>query len=92
MIGVNDKIPLYLSGDKLRKIRDVKAQALITICPLCHMMFDINQPRIEQILSEKFGIPVLHYPQLLGLSMGINAKDLAIDELRVDASKILEIK
>jgi hypothetical protein len=29
---------------------------------------------------------------LLGLSMGINAKDLAIDELRVDASKILEIK
>ena len=91
MIGVNDKIPLYLTGDKLRNIRDVKAQALITVCPLCHMMFDINQPRIEQILSEKFEIPVLHYPQLLGLSMGINPKDLAIDQLRVDATKILKI-
>lgn len=91
MIGVNDKIPLYLSGDKLRNIKHVKAQALITVCPFCHMMFDINQPRIEQILSEKFGIPVLHYPQLLGLSMGLNPMDLAIDELRVDASKIFKI-
>lgn len=91
MVGVNDKIPLYLSGDKLRNIKDVKAQALITVCPLCHMMFDINQPRIEQILSEKFEIPVLHYPQLLGLSMGLEPKDLAIDELRVDATKLLRI-
>ncbi len=91
MVGVNDKIPLYLSGDKLRNVKDVKAQALITICPLCHMMFDINQPRIEQILSEKFEIPVLHYPQLLGLSMGLEPKDLAIDELRVDATKLLTI-
>lgn len=91
MIGVNDKIPLFLSGDKLRNIKHVKAQALITVCPFCHMMFDINQPRIEQILSEKFGIPVLHYPQLLGLSMGLNPMDLALDELRVDASKILKI-
>ena len=91
MVGVNDKIPLYLSGDKLRNIREVKAQALVTVCPLCHMMFDINQPRIEQLLSEKFELPILHYPQLLGLSMGLKPKDLAIDELRVDATKILKI-
>lgn len=89
IIGVNDKIPLYLAGDKLRNIKAVKAKALITICPFCHMMFDINQPRIEQLLSEKFQIPVLHYPQLLGLAMGLSAKDLAIDELRVNAANII---
>ena len=89
MVGVNDKIPLYLAGDKLRNVKAVDAQALITVCPLCHMMFDINQTRIEQLLSEKFGIPVLHYPQLLGLAMGFTPKELAIDELRVDATKIL---
>ncbi len=89
IIGVNDKIPLYLAGDKLTNIKAVDAQALITVCPFCHMMFDINQPRIERLLSKQFGIPVLHYPQLLGLAMGFTPKELALEELRVDASKIL---
>ena len=83
IIGVNDKIPLYLAGDKLRNLKAVQADALITVCPFCHMMFDINQPRIERLLSERFGIPVLHYTQLLGLAMGFNPKELALDTLRV---------
>jgi len=89
IIGVNDQIPLRLAGDKLRNIKAVNAEALITVCPSCHMMFDINQQRIERLLSEKFGIPVLHYPQLLGLAMGINPKELALDELRVKPTNIL---
>jgi len=92
IVGVNDKIPLYLAGDKLRNVKAVKAEALITVCPFCHMMFDINQPRIERLLSEKFGIPVLHYPQLLGLAMGFTPKEMALDELRVDATNILNTK
>jgi len=80
-----------LSREKLVHIQEAGAQALITVCPFCHMMFDINQPRIERVFNEKFGIPVLHYPQLLGLAMGINPDELALNQLRVDASKILEI-
>jgi len=89
VVGVNDKIPLYLAGDKLRNVKAVDAEALITVCPFCHMMFDINQQRIERLLSERFGIPVLHYPQLLGLAMGFTPKQMALDELRVDPTNIL---
>jgi len=89
IIGVNDQIPLQLAREKLDHIRAAGAQALITVCPFCHMMFDINQPRIERTFNETFGIPVLHYPQLLGLAMGIAPDELALKELRVDASKIL---
>ena len=92
IVGVNDKIPLHLTGDKLRNIKAVNAEALITVCPFCHMMFDINQPRIERLLNEKFGIPVLHYPQLLGLAMGLTPKELALDELRVSPTNILNKK
>ncbi len=92
IVGVNDKIPLHLAGDKLRNVKAVHAEALITVCPFCHMMFDINQPRIERLLNEKFGIPVLHYPQLLGLAMGLTPEELALDELRVDATNILNKK
>lgn len=91
IIGVNDKIPLHLTGEKLRNVKAVGAQALITVCPFCHMMFDLNQPRIERVLSEKFGVPVLHYTQLLGLAMGFSPDELGLEQLRVKASKILNL-
>lgn len=88
-VGVNDKIALELARDKLNHIKMVDAQALITICPFCHIMYDTNELRIEKMFNEQYGIPVLHYPQLLGLAMGIPAEELALSDLRVDASKIL---
>lgn len=89
-VGVSDKIALELARDKLNHIKSVGAQALITICPFCHIMYDTNELRIERMFNETYGIPVLHYTQLLGLAMGISPVELALNELRVDASKILE--
>ena len=68
----------------------VGAQALVTVCPFCHMMYDLNQPRIERTFNTKIGIPVLHYPQLLGLAMGFSPEELAINELRVKPTQLLE--
>ena len=91
IVGVNEKIPLQLALDKLRNVRAAGADAMVTVCPFCHMMFDMNQPRIERMFNEKFGIPVLHYPQLLGLAMGLTPEELAMRELRVKPSRILEL-
>jgi heterodisulfide reductase subunit B len=54
------------------------------------MMYETNQMRIEKMFSEEYGIPVLHYPQLLGLAMGLTPEELGFDELRVKASGILD--
>jgi heterodisulfide reductase subunit B len=89
IIGVNDTIPLQLAREKLDHIRTAGAQALITVCPFCHMMYDLHQSRIERAFNEKFDIPVLHYTQLLGLAMGFSPDELGFKELRVDATKIL---
>jgi len=89
-VGVNDKIALQLARDKLNHIKMVDAQAMITICPFCHIMYDTNELRIEKMFNETYGIPVLHYPQLLGLAMGIPPEELAFNELRVDVSKVLK--
>ncbi len=88
-VGVNDRIPLQLTREKLVHIREAGAQALVTVCPFCHMMFDTNQPRIERMFNENFKIPVLHYPQLLGLAMGFSPEELAITDLRVDSTQIV---
>jgi heterodisulfide reductase subunit B len=91
IIGVNSEIPLQLAREKLDHVRAVGAQALITVCPFCHMMYDLHQVRIERRFNEKFGIPVLHYPQLLGLAMGMDPDELALKDLRVDAYKLVSM-
>lgn len=89
-VGVSDKIALQLARDKLNHIKVVGAQAMVTICPFCHIMYDTNELRIEKAFSETYGIPILHYPQLLGLAMGLKPEELAFSELRVDASGVLK--
>jgi len=89
-VGVSDKIALQLARDKLNHVKMVEAQALVTICPFCHIMYDTNELRIEKMFNEAYGIPILHYPQLLGLAMGLTPEELAFNELRVNASKILK--
>ncbi|MFB0563520.1 MAG: CoB--CoM heterodisulfide reductase iron-sulfur subunit B family protein [Candidatus Lokiarchaeia archaeon] len=89
--GVNAEIPLQLAREKLDHIRAVGAQALITVCPFCHMMYDLQQARIERKFNEQFRLPVLHYPQLLGLAMGMSPDELALKDLRVDATELINL-
>lgn len=89
IIGVNEDVPFQMAREKLGHVKAVKAQALITVCPFCHMMYDLNQPRIERKFNEKFGIPVLHYTQLLGLAMGFPPEELVLNELRVKPAELL---
>ena len=89
-VGVSDKVAIELARDKLSHVKMVDAQALITICPFCHIMFDTNELRIERMYNEVYGVPILHYPQLLGLAMGMTPEELAFNELRVDTSRLLK--
>lgn len=91
IVGVNENIPLQLTRDKLKNVNDAGAKALVTVCPYCHIMYDINQSRIERMFNEKIGMPILHYPQLLGLALGFRPDELGLKELRVDPSTILDL-
>jgi len=90
VIAIDEKVSLQLAREKLSHVKAVGAQALVTFCPSCHLMFDVNQSRIERAFNESFSLPVLHYTQLLGLAMGMSPDELAIKELRVDPSRLLQ--
>ena len=89
--SVSDRVALQLARDKLNHVKMAEAQALITICPFCHIMFDTNELRIERMFGETYGITVLHYPQLLGLAMNMAHEEIAFNELRVDTSRVLQV-
>jgi len=81
--GVNLNLPLNLIADKFRNVKNAQADAMTTICPSCHLMYDQHQSSAEKMFDETYNMPVLHFTQLLGLAMGIPAEELALDELKV---------
>jgi heterodisulfide reductase subunit B len=88
--AIDPQIPLFLAREKLRNAKKAGADAMVTICPSCHQVLDANQRRAERKFSEIYDLPILHYPQLLGLAMGISPEELGFKELRVKPTKILE--
>lgn len=91
IMGVDVKLSLEVVREKLKSIQNVGADAIVTICPFCHTHFDLNQVRIEEDYGETYGIPVLHYTQLLGLAQGYDPDDLGLYENRVPVDDLLEL-
>jgi heterodisulfide reductase subunit B len=89
VIGIDDKISLQLTGGKLSNMQDAGAQAVVTVCPSCFLMFDVQQPRAERALGKTFNMPAVHYTQLLGLAMGMSAHELELDTHKVAATDLL---
>jgi len=66
---------MSLTEKKLENGKKAGANFLCTACPYCQMQFDTVQKEILSIRGTNNQLPSLLYPQLLGLSMGIE-KDL----------------
>ncbi|MBP8707938.1 MAG: CoB--CoM heterodisulfide reductase iron-sulfur subunit B family protein [Caldisericia bacterium] len=79
-----------LTYEILSMAKKVEANAISVLCPLCHVNLDLRQKAIEQRYGEKFNLPVFYYTQLLGLSFGIDPKELALDRLFVSPFPLLE--
>jgi succinate dehydrogenase / fumarate reductase cytochrome b subunit len=86
----NERLGLKMSGEYLKRIKDEGADCIVTPCPLCHISFDMYQQKAEATLSTKIGIPILHLPQLVGLGLGLDARQLMIDRHMVSATELLK--
>jgi succinate dehydrogenase / fumarate reductase cytochrome b subunit len=74
-----------------RRLLDAKANGsdcLVTPCPFCHINLDNYQELAEKKASQNILLPVFHLSQLVGLAMGMNAKELGLHRHLVSAEKI----
>ncbi len=65
-----------------------KADAISLTCPSCFMQYDSKQ-YLMQKSGEKLNMPVLFYPELLGLAMGFDAEELGMGMHRIEAADFL---
>ncbi len=47
-------------------------------CPLCHANLDGRQQQINEKFNTNLNIPIFYFTELMGLALGIEAKDLGI--------------
>jgi len=87
VMGVNDDLSMSLTEKKLANGKKAGADYLCAACPWCHLQFDtVQKMMISQNGSEPLASIV--YPQLLGLSMGIDEKTLGIDMNQISLANI----
>lgn len=64
------------------------ADAISLTCPSCFMQYDSRQ-YLMQRSGERLNVPILYYPELLGLAMGFTTEELGMDMHRIDAAEFL---
>jgi succinate dehydrogenase / fumarate reductase cytochrome b subunit len=78
VITMNRQTSLAQAGRHIGDAIDADADALVTPCPLCHLNLDLQQPDASKVVNRDLGLPVLHLPQLVGLALGFEPKELGM--------------
>ena len=90
IITMNKEASLKQAGRHLGDALDAEADCLVTPCPLCHLNLDLQQPGAERLAGRELGMPVLHLPQLVGLALGLEPKELGMNKHVVRPTSVID--
>lgn len=90
ILFVNEKLATKMSAQHLKEAKDNGAECVVTPCPLCHTTLDAYQTVANKELNIKLDLPVFHLPQLLGLALGMDSKELMLSKHMVSLKNILD--
>jgi heterodisulfide reductase subunit B len=91
ILGADEPTALALPHLKLERVADVEADAMVVVCPFCDIMYEFQQRRIEKLYGTRYRLPILFYPQLLGLAIGLSADEVGLGLNRVKSRKLMEL-
>jgi heterodisulfide reductase subunit B len=79
--GVRARAPdtaMKMTTEKLDNVKKAGANAIIDVCPFCHLQYDVGQAQLKRP-----DFPVLHLSQLYGLAFGIDKAKLGLEAHQV---------
>jgi heterodisulfide reductase subunit B len=83
ILGFDEETALLLTRQKLDHVAEAGADAMVLICPFCAIMYEANQRRVEKLCGVTYRLPVLYYPQILGLALGFSMEEMGLKLNRV---------
>jgi heterodisulfide reductase subunit B len=90
ILGFDEETALQVTKQKLDHVATAGADAMVLICPFCAIMYEANQRRVENLYETSYKLPVLYYPQVLGLAMGFSPEEMGLKLNRVKSRKLIK--
>jgi len=90
VITMNKEVSLRQAGRHLGDAADAAADCVVTPCPLCHLNLDLQQPLAERVVGRSLDMPVLHLPQLVGLALGLEPRELGLHRHVVKPTTVID--
>jgi heterodisulfide reductase subunit B len=90
VLPVDEDLAIRLARDKLKSMKEAGAVFATVVCPACCNQLDLQQLGLKESYGEEYELPVLFYPQILGLAMGLDESEVGLEMNRVPASPILK--
>jgi len=69
-----------LVGQLLSQAKDEGADCIATACPLCQINLEAYQAKVGRITGTDCRIPVLYFTQLMGITLGLKPKNIALSD------------
>jgi len=88
LFGVNDDLSMDLMEKKVTNAGQSGADYLCVGCPYCHIQFDTVQTILHKERGGNHLLPPILYPQLLGLSLGVESRVLGLGLNKIDITGI----
>jgi len=89
---VSEDLARLLVQKKLDDLADKEIDAMVLQCQTCYLMYTDWQKEIEKKYGKRYNLPVIFYPQLLGVALGADPiRDLGLD-LHAISSDWKEVK
>ena len=90
VLAFDEQVALAMAHRKLDHLRAQQADAMILLCPFCNIMYEGNQRKIEKAYQTEYKLPILYYPQLLGLALGLEPDELGMKMNRVRTTELVK--
>lgn len=89
VLAVDEELCLGIAQGKLDDMKAAGANCITLVCPFCSIMYDDNQRKIESTFDVSYNLPVFFYPQLLGLAMGLDPREIGLNMNRVKPTELI---
>lgn len=90
VLGIDEPTAQKVAKSTLDAAKAAGADALVLQCGTCDVMLELSQKKIGKTFDVEYNLPVVYYPQLLGLAMGIPQEELGFALNRVGSREFLE--
>ena len=65
------------------------ADAIVVLCPMCHLNLDMYQGQANSHFGTAYTIPILYFTQMMGLAYGLSGEEMGFGQELVSAERVL---